>query len=72
MSEEIQDVECSICGRNGLPPVSCGICKGEAETQPRNYTLSEERSGRAPAVERYGETGDTAPKKTDPLWAGTQ
>lgn len=44
MSSEIL-TECSLCGRTGEPPASCDMCFGNAQTQPRAYTLSERRSG---------------------------
>lgn len=50
MSEPIT-VECSLCGRTGEPPASCDMCFGNAETQPRAYTLSEIRAGIAPEQE---------------------
>lgn len=62
MSLDDTTVECSICGRNGEPPTSCELCHGGAQTRERAYTLSEERSGRAPVEKRYGEEGGTAPK----------
>ena len=40
--------ECSMCGRNGYPPLECQDCHGRAAVQPRSYTLSDIRSGRAP------------------------
>jgi hypothetical protein len=69
MSLDDTDVECSLCGRNGVPPVGCGVCHGRAQVQARAYTLSEERSGRAPVQDRYGDTGGTAPKAS-PLVVG--
>jgi hypothetical protein len=71
MSLDDTTVECSLCGRNGNPPVGCEICHGNAQVQERAYTLSEERSGRAPVEERYGTTGSTAPKAS-PLVVGAE
>lgn len=63
------EVECSVCGLNGPPPVGCEICHGGAETQERGYTLSEQRSGRAPADEkRYG--GESLNPKSSSLVVG--
>lgn len=69
MSEQ-SNVECSVCGLTGIPPKSCDICKGTAQTQSAAHTLSDERSGRAVVPPRYGDSGDTAPRTNDPLWAG--
>ena len=69
MSLDDTNVECSVCGRNGVPPVGCEICHGNAKTQERAYTLSEERTGRAPTEDRYGDDGGTAPKAS-PLVVG--
>ena len=38
------EIECSICGKPGMPPKSCTTCLGGANTQERGYTLSELRS----------------------------
>lgn len=67
MSDE---VECGLCGRNGGVSELCEQgCKGDPRhNQPRQYTLSEERSGRAPTKPRYGEHGEIGPKTSDPLW----
>jgi hypothetical protein len=40
--------ECSICGINGGFGTNCPACQKPIE-QPRQYTLSEIRSGRAPS-----------------------
>jgi hypothetical protein len=40
--------ECSICGINGRFGTKCPDCNRPIE-QPRQYTLSEVRSGRAPS-----------------------
>lgn len=40
--------ECSLCGTNGGFGTMCPDCKRPIE-QPRQYTLSEIHSGRAPA-----------------------
>ena len=40
--------ECATCGVNGGFGTTCPDCKRPIE-QPRQYTLSEIRSGRAPA-----------------------
>jgi hypothetical protein len=66
----VENVECSICGRNGGPYQGCPRgCNGRSEfAQERNYTLSEERSGRAPEDKRYGEDSSVGPKTSDPLW----
>lgn len=73
MSEEIL-IECSLCGRNGGPYKGCPRgCNGNPRfVQERQYTLSEERSGRAPTDKRYGEDGAVGPKTSDPLWTGTE
>lgn len=61
MSEE--QYECSICGLDlNEIPAGCDICHGNATLQPRAYTLSAERSGRAPKQDRYGDDGSLAPK----------
>jgi hypothetical protein len=48
--EQIQtpQFECAICGINGGFGTQCPDCKRPIE-QPRQYTLSEIRSGRAPS-----------------------
>lgn len=68
------EIECSLCGRNGGPYAECARgCGGRAEfVQKRQYTLSEERSGRAPVDDRYGDSGSVGPKTSDPLWVGTE
>jgi len=38
-----QEIECSICGRAGIPPKACTTCLGGAKVQERTYTLSELR-----------------------------
>lgn len=55
--------ECSLCGldTNEVQP-NCDICHGNTPLQERAYTLSAERSGRAPKVDRYGDDGSLAPK----------
>jgi hypothetical protein len=67
-------VECSICGRNGGPYVGCNRgCNGNSRfIQSRAYTLSEERAGRAPKNDRYGDQGQLGPKTKSPLWAGNE
>lgn len=55
-------VQCAQCGRNGLPPAECEQCEGKAAIEPREYTLSEVRSGRAPEEKRYGPGGTVGPK----------
>jgi hypothetical protein len=69
MSEETE-IECSLCGLNGGPYEGCSRgCGGRAEfVQKRQYTLSEERSGRAPVTKRYGDGGDVGPRTSDPMW----
>ncbi len=64
------EIECGLCGRNGGPYEGCPRgCNGRPEfAQERQYTLSEERSGRAPVSERYGPNGDVGPRTDDPLW----
>lgn len=64
------DIECSLCGRNGGPYEGCPKgCDGRPEfIQSRAYTLSEERSGRAPVTPRYGEDGKVGPKTSDSMW----
>lgn len=68
------EIECSLCGRNGGPFAECSRgCGGRAEfVQTRGYTLSEERSGRAPVTKRYGDGGEVGPAKSDPLWSGAE
>lgn len=56
------DIECTICGKRGGPIQECQICHGHGGVQKRAYTLSEERSGRAPTDDRYGPTGKVGPK----------
>jgi hypothetical protein len=62
-------IECSLCGRNGGPYVGCPKgCDGRADfVQTRAFTLSEERSGRAPANKRHGD-GAVGPITSDPMW----
>lgn len=70
---KLSELECSMCGRNGGPSVHCTTCGGNQRfAQKRAYTLSEERMGIAPTDERYGPNSDVGPKKTDPLWLGTE
>src|SRR5208282_55420 len=58
-----ETVECATCGKNGFPSKGCNICHGTANIQSRAYTLSEERSGRAPNDgERYDRLGKCGPK----------
>lgn len=68
------EIECSLCGRNGGPVATCSRgCGGRAEfVQKRQYTLSEERSGRAPKNDRYGDDGAIGPKTSDPHWLGAE
>lgn len=61
MSEE-STVQCTLCGRNGEPTADCDKCFGKAPTEPREYTLSEIRSGIAPKESRYGDDGNVAPR----------
>lgn len=66
------EVECSMCGRDGEPPVGCTICGGRAKVQSRAHTLSEERANpRKYRDDRYGDDGGLGPKRinlpgTDP------
>jgi hypothetical protein len=64
------DIECGMCGRDGGPYVGCPRgCNGRKDfVQKKAYTLSEERSGRAPVISRYGEDGNVGPKTSDPMW----
>lgn len=63
MDEIDETIECGVCGKPGGPNEQCGICHGNAPSQARAYTLSEERSGRAPDDgERYSRTGAVGPK----------
>lgn len=66
------EIECSLCGRNGGPIEGCARgCNGNPRfIQPRQYTLSEVRTGRAPQEDRYGDEGQVGPKNRDPLWTG--
>lgn len=66
---EVIEIECSLCGRPGDPPASCDACHGGAQTAPRSYTLTEERNGTAPKVDRYGHDGGLNPKAS-PLVVG--
>lgn len=54
-------LECATCGKNGFPGDICDTCHRPLD-QKRQYTLSEERSGRAPDGERYHRTGAVGPK----------
>lgn len=56
--------ECATCGRNGYYGDICGECHRPI-TEVRQYTLSEERSGRAPDDGRYTRTGFVGPKIVD-------
>lgn len=56
------DYECGRCGKNGFPSAECKLCEGRAPIQARAYTLSDERAGRAPKVDRYGDDGALGPK----------
>lgn len=49
MSDQI---ECSMCGREGGAYNGCETCHGRAQTQPRQYTLSDQRAGRVPVEDR--------------------
>ena len=60
--------ECSLCGLNGSPPPNCDMCHGGAPVQPRAYTLSDQRAGRAPQDDRYG--GESLNLKTSSLVVG--
>lgn len=62
MDQSEPTVQCVTCGRNGVPPVECTTCHGKADIEPREYTLSEVRSGRAPEEKRYGPGGTVGPK----------
>lgn len=56
-------VECSLCGRDGVPPTACGTCHGRARTQSRAMTLSEERTqSRRNRNDRYGDDGGIGPR----------
>ena len=46
--EQTPQFECAVCGINGGFGTQCPDCKRPIE-QPRQYTLSEVRSGRAPS-----------------------
>lgn len=60
MSEE---VECSLCGRDGYPPEGCDLCHGRAKPQARAHTLSEERvNPKKYKTDRYSRTGNVSPK----------
>lgn len=62
MSEEPL-VECSLCGLDGYPPPSCGLCHGRAKPQSRQHTLSEERAHpQRYHTDRYNRTGNVSPK----------
>jgi hypothetical protein len=58
----VEEIECSVCGREGQPPKECKICHGNAQTQSLAYTLSDHRANRAPKEDRYGDTGTLGPK----------
>jgi hypothetical protein len=70
----MSEVECSLCGRDGGPVEGCTYgCQGNPRyTQSRAYTLSQERSGRAPQTDRYGDQGQVGPKTKSPLWTGSE
>lgn len=73
MSEQNSvEYECSLCGRDlseAKAPEGCDVCHGGATVQPRAYTLSAVRSGRAPQEDRYGTNGGLNPKPS-PLVVG--
>lgn len=55
--------ECGMCGRDGGPDPGCQLCSGaERFRQQRNFTLTEERQGKAPDDGRYDRTGGVNPK----------
>lgn len=73
MAEEIPEVECSVCGRDGGPLKGCSICGGNQRyTKNRAFTLSDFKAGRVAEQKRYGPDGDVGPKTNDPLWVGTE
>ncbi len=64
-NQKYSDVECSICGRDGGPNVSCQICNGQQRyAQKRHFTLTEERQGmnQEERSNRYGQYGEVNPK----------
>lgn len=65
------EVECSLCGRDleGPPPEGCETCHGNAQVQPRAYTLSQRNSGQGPKEDRYGADGGLQPASS-PLVVG--
>jgi hypothetical protein len=62
MTDQDVQIQCVTCGKNGFPPGECQTCHGKADVEPRKYTLSEVRSGRAPEDDRYGTGGSVSPK----------
>ena len=44
---QVEEIECSLCGRDGGPFRGCEHCHGNAGVQPRAYSLSDIRAGRA-------------------------
>jgi hypothetical protein len=57
-------LECSICGRDGGPVVSCEVCGGNQRfAQARAFSLTEERQGlnKEEKKDRYGLYGDVSP-----------
>lgn len=56
------NVECSVCGLVGKPPVGCDMCHGTAPIQSRAYTRTEENQGKGKDDSRYGRTGNVSPK----------
>ena len=69
--EEEAKTQCKMCGRVPGPFEGCNTCGGRAEVEPRTYTLSEIRSGRAPKEDRTGETKPLGPKTSSPFWFST-
>ena len=65
MSDEVQIMECGMCGQEAPTDPECPMCGGDNQRflQPRSYTLSEERQGKNPNPnDRYSRTGDVSPK----------
>jgi hypothetical protein len=56
------EIECSVCGFAGQPPLACEICRGTAKVQSRAYTRTEENQGKGKDETRYGRTGNVSPK----------
>lgn len=72
MSAEPQ-FECGLCGRDlSTPkaPAGCDVCHGNAEVQPKAYTLSEHRTGKAPQEDRYGNDGGLNPRSSSLVVGG--